>query len=118
QGREKKPQYRSVPVPPSVVDFFDLVFDLRRRQHKNNDQPFWTMSRTSAWRMVKKVMERAGISGPQATPKGLSMASGLPWSPAKILYPFTFWPISWGTLPRPQRKFIPGYLPAKSKKWF
>jgi len=76
QGREKKPQFRSVPVPSSVVNFFDLVFDLRRRQQRNNAQPFWNMSRTTAWQMVKKVMDRAGISGPQATPKGLPWLRG------------------------------------------
>ena len=77
QGREKKPQFRSVPVPSSVVAFFDLVFDLRRQQQRNNAQPFWKMSRTSAWRMIKQVMARAGISGPQATPKGLRHGFGV-----------------------------------------
>jgi integrase/recombinase XerD len=37
----------------------------------------WSMSRTTAYRLVKRVMERAGIEGAQATGKGLRHAFGV-----------------------------------------
>lgn len=79
RGREKRPQFRSVPVPASLLDQIDLVFDLRRRYQsgKGLDDRLWTMSRSTAWRMVKRVMDRARISGPQATAKGLRHGFGI-----------------------------------------
>ncbi|SCN46711.1 phage integrase [methanotrophic endosymbiont of Bathymodiolus azoricus (Menez Gwen)] len=79
QGRVKLPQYRSIPVPDKVIDDIDLVFDLRRlaRLNKEQDQPLWTMSRATTWRMVKGVMARAGIKGKQATSNGLRHGFGI-----------------------------------------
>jgi len=78
QGNIKKPQYRSVPVPERIIEDIDLVFDLKKtRTPKEKKLPFWTMSRTTAWRMVKRVMIRAGIAGPQATAKGLRHGFGV-----------------------------------------
>ena len=78
QGNIKKPQYRSVPVPERIIEDIDLVFDLRKkRTPKEMNKPFWMMSRTTAWRMVKRVMSRAGITGPQATAKGLRHGFGV-----------------------------------------
>jgi len=72
QGREKKPQYRKVPVPGQQIEEIDLVFDLLGSFRKKDlDTPFWSMSRTTAWRTVRKVMAAAGITGPQGSPKGL-----------------------------------------------
>jgi len=79
EGRLKAAQYRTIPVPDKVIDDLDLVFDLRRieKQAKINHLPLWTMSRATAWRMVKKVMSRAGIKGKQATSKGLRHGFGI-----------------------------------------
>ena len=79
QGNEKVAEYRAVPVDQSVIELFDLVFDLRRRRRRKETgtNPFWTMHRTTAWRMVKRVMARAGIVGPQATAKGLRHGFGV-----------------------------------------
>lgn len=72
RGRVKRPQYRTVPLPARIVEEFDLVFDLRRlRKPAEMKAPLWSMSRTTAWRRVQAVMDRAGIEGPQATAKGL-----------------------------------------------
>lgn len=61
-----------------MIEYFDLVFDLRRRgPQKGSAVPFWSMSRTTAWRMVKRVMRNAEIEGPQATPKGLRHGFGV-----------------------------------------
>ena len=78
QGNIKKTQYRSVPVPERIIEDIDLVFDLRKkRTPKEMKLPFWTMSRTTAWRTVKRVMFRVGIIGPQATAKGLRHGFGV-----------------------------------------
>lgn len=79
RGRKKKPQFRTVPVPSRLIEDIDLVFNLRTLQRKSKTRalPLWTLGRTSAWRMVKKVMQRASIEGPQATAKGLRHGFGI-----------------------------------------
>lgn len=78
QGRPKRPQFRTVPVPARLTDDLDLVFDLRRtRRPQERRVPLWTMSRTTAWRLVQRVMAAAGIEGPQATAKGLRHGFGI-----------------------------------------
>ena len=77
QGREKKPQFRTIPVPGNLIDQMDLVFDLRRIQKQDSKEPLWSMSRTTSWRLVKRVMDNAGIKGPQATQKGLRHGFGI-----------------------------------------
>uniref|UniRef100_UPI0030D89B0B tyrosine-type recombinase/integrase n=1 Tax=uncultured Sneathiella sp. TaxID=879315 RepID=UPI0030D89B0B len=48
-------------------------------------QRLWPWSRTTGWTRIKEVMDAAGISGPQASPKGLrhgfavyAMLAGVP----------------------------------------
>ena len=79
QGKTKLPQFRTIPVPDELIDNLDLVFDLRRieRQVKTSHLPIWTVHRVTAWRMVKRVMKRAGINGKQATSKGLRHGFGI-----------------------------------------
>jgi integrase len=79
QGRKKQPQYRAVPVPSRLIEELDLVFDLRRRRRSNSDLDvlLWPQDRTTLWRMVKRVMARADIGGPQATSKGLRHGFGI-----------------------------------------
>ena len=78
RGRVKRPQFRTVPLPDRVVEELDLVFNLRRkRKPAERRQPLWTMSRTTAWRLVQRVMDRAGIEGPQASAKGLRHGFGI-----------------------------------------
>lgn len=79
RGREKQPQYRTVPVPTSLIEHPDLVFDLRANQKRGNnlDIPLWSMSRPTAYPLVKRVMERAGVKGKQATGKALRHSFGV-----------------------------------------
>jgi len=79
KGRVKQSEFRTVPVPENLIDIFDLVFDIRklhRRQERLN-KPFWSMSRPTAYRLVKRVMSRANIKGKQATGKGLRHTFGI-----------------------------------------
>lgn len=75
-GREKKPEYRAVPVPDELVSNLDLVFQVRRRRGPALNEPFWPVRRLTLWRQVKKAMDAAGIAGPQATAKGLRHGYG------------------------------------------
>lgn len=78
-GERRRPQYRSMPVPERLIDEIDLTFDVKRRLNnkRQRGKPLWDMSRATAWRMVKRVMVRAGIDGPQATTKGLRHGFGI-----------------------------------------
>lgn len=79
RGRAKQPEFRAVPVPKFLVDSFDYVFDIRRvhRKGKGLDKSFWDMSRPTAYRLVKRVMNRAEVIGKQATGKGLRHGFGI-----------------------------------------
>ncbi|HID99442.1 MAG TPA: site-specific integrase [Thiotrichaceae bacterium] len=79
RGRKKQPSFRSVAVPDRLIDDLALVFDLRARNKDSSrrDQPLWNIGRQTAWRVVKRVMARAEIMGPQATSKGLRHAFGV-----------------------------------------
>lgn len=79
RGRLKQPEFRAVPVPSNLIENFDMVFDIRRlhRRQKGLNKPFWDMSRPTAYRLVKRVMDRAKIQGKQATGKGLRHGFGV-----------------------------------------
>lgn len=80
KGEKKAAVFRDVPIPKTLAEQLDLVFGLRqiRKSKKGLDLPLWTlrndlkkpMGRVTAWRIIKRVMEAAGIEGPQATSKG------------------------------------------------
>jgi len=78
RGRLKQPQYRAVPVSSRLAESLDLVFNIRQRQgEKKEGGTLWPMSRPTAYRLVKRVMARANIAGPQATGKGLRHGFGV-----------------------------------------
>jgi integrase/recombinase XerD len=74
--KRRKGVYRTIPVPPSLLDTLDMVHGLteiqRRGRRRELDQPLWSWSRTTAWRRVIAVMKQADIAaGPHRVPKGL-----------------------------------------------
>lgn len=77
RGRIKQAQFRTVPVPEVLIENLDLVYGIRALQKKSKglEIPLWTMSRPTAYRLVKRVMDRAGIVGKMATGKGLRHTS-------------------------------------------
>lgn len=64
-------EIRRVPVP----DF--LAVELRNFADGDESQRFWQFSRTKGWRIIKRVMTAAGISGIHATAKGLRHGFGV-----------------------------------------
>lgn len=78
--KRKKGIYRAIPVPASLLDMLDLVHNIKERQRardKGASEKLWTWSDTTAWRRVKEVMDKAGLSGAQASPKGLRHGYGV-----------------------------------------
>lgn len=73
RGREKLPQFRSVPVSARLLSDLDLVFGIRQLQKEPGTlkKPLWNMTRMTHYRLIKRVMARGNIKGPQATGKGL-----------------------------------------------
>lgn len=69
--KRQKIVYRRIPIPRQLAE------QLARMAAKSNTGKIWNQSRTTAWRIVKEVMERASISGVMASPKGLRHAFGV-----------------------------------------
>lgn len=68
--KRRRTIFRAVPVPQATVEMLRaLSVDARGR--------LLAMHRVTAWRLVKSVMSRAGVSGPMACPKGLRHGFGI-----------------------------------------
>lgn len=79
QGNKKEPEYRRIEVPDRLIEELDLTFDLRRHQKSKNPEPFllFPISRSTGWRIIKRVLDNADIKGSQATPKGFRHGFGI-----------------------------------------
>ncbi|MBI1362411.1 MAG: tyrosine-type recombinase/integrase [Proteobacteria bacterium] len=79
--KRRKGIFRGVPVPPLLLDTLDAIHNIGHHQQQPSGGRhihLWPMSRPTAWRQVKAVMEKAGITcGPQASPKGLRHGFGV-----------------------------------------
>jgi integrase/recombinase XerD len=72
--------FRSVPVPPALLDALDMVHgirELRSRRGKGRGVRLWPWSRMTGWRAVHTVMAAAGLAGVPASPKGLRHGFGV-----------------------------------------
>ncbi|NPD69779.1 site-specific integrase (plasmid) [Lichenicola cladoniae] len=72
--------YRSVPVPPALLEALDLVHrirELQAKRGKGNGTRLWPWSRMTGWRAVHAVMEAAKLNGVHASPKGLRHGFGV-----------------------------------------
>ena len=68
--KRRRTAFRTVPVPEATIDMLgELKPDAAGR--------FWHSHRTTAWRVVKATMGRAGVSGPMCSPKGLRHSFGI-----------------------------------------
>ena len=84
--KRRKHSVREVPIPPELMRSLDRRFSLRRRQQDGAEpRRLWEFCRMTAWRIIKRVMRLAQVSGPQASPRGLrhsfgvlSLQSGVP----------------------------------------
>ena len=75
--REKR-EFRHLPVPDA------LLSGLRKLAGDKTEGRLWSFSRTTAWRLIKRVMDECEIAGVHATTKGLRHAFGVRGALAKI----------------------------------
>ena len=77
--KRRREHWRAVPIPQDLVSALDLVHRVRAAQGtpRARTRPLWTVTRQSAHRQITHLMRDAGISGPQATPRGLRHAYGV-----------------------------------------
>jgi integrase len=65
---------RSVPVPHDLLEYLDSVYRIRPMQRpraRRKNPPLWSFTRETGYRKVTRLLNDAGIFGPQATPRGL-----------------------------------------------
>lgn len=70
---------REVPIPPELMQAIEQEFSLLDAQQDPHDctAPLWPMHRVTAWRLVKRVMAHASVSGRAACPRGMRHAFGV-----------------------------------------
>jgi integrase len=77
--KRRRHHVREVPIPPTLLTAIDQQFCLSalQRDSQRSDRRLWCWSRTTAWRLIKRVMQSEGITGVRACPKGLRHAFGV-----------------------------------------
>lgn len=77
--KRRRHHVREVPIPPQLVAALKRRFHLAstRRDPRRADHRLWPWSRTTAWRLTKRVMTACDIVGRHACPRGLRHAFGV-----------------------------------------
>lgn len=77
--KRRKHCVREVPIPPELMAALDRHFALStvRRDPRGAVHRLWPWSRTTAWRVIKRVMQASEIAGRHACPRGLRHAFGV-----------------------------------------
>jgi integrase/recombinase XerD len=77
--KRRRPCVREIPISSALMAELDGVFRLRQAQRDPRAArvPLWRFHRVTAWRVIKRAMEQAGIEGIRATPRGLRHAFGI-----------------------------------------
>lgn len=65
--KRRRRAIREIPIPSSLV----LALDRRFNLDALGDALLWPWCRTTAWRVIRGVMDAARLSGPAASPRGL-----------------------------------------------
>jgi site-specific recombinase XerD len=70
---------REVPLPEELLTELDREFSLSENQKSGHciNRRLWGFSRCTAWRLVKRLMTRAGVRGVSACPRGLRHGFGV-----------------------------------------
>jgi integrase/recombinase XerD len=77
--KRRKPHVREVPIEPGLMAALDRQFKLTELQRDPGmaNRRLWSMSRVTAWRVVKGAMLEAGVVGRPACPRGLRHGFGV-----------------------------------------
>ena len=76
RGRHKDRHFRIVPVPRSFIVSMQLVHGAPPCTRRPPGR-LWGFSRTKAWRLIRRVMDIAGIFGIRASARGLRHGFGV-----------------------------------------
>ena len=80
RGALKGRHLRAVPVPMEFIRRLDAIHGIEKAQFLNDRSAkacLWPFSRTTGWRLMKQMMEIAGISGVKANARGLRHSLGV-----------------------------------------
>ena len=69
--------FRAVPIPKTLQKLLVQVHGLEAQGAQPKATKLWSWTRVTAWRHVKKVLKKARLEGPHATPKGLRHGFGV-----------------------------------------
>lgn len=85
-GKYKGQRCRTVPVPRAFIRRLNKVHHIRKAQALpgSKSDRLWKISRTTAWKRIKTVMEAAGLIGKKASARGLRHAYGVNAALAKV----------------------------------
>ena len=74
--KRRRPSMREIPIPPALMEELDHHFQIRAAQCEPRlaEQPLWSWSRQTGWRVVKRLMLDVGVSGRRASPRGFRHA--------------------------------------------
>lgn len=77
--KRRRHHVREVPIPPKLILALNRHFHLTalQRDPRHADHRLWPWSRTTAWRLIKRIMAACNIVGGQACPRGLRHAFGV-----------------------------------------
>jgi integrase/recombinase XerD len=77
--KRRRHHVREVPLPPELMALLDRHFKLSILQldDEGAEQRLWPFCRQTAWRSIRRIMNRCGIVGRQASPRGLRHAFGV-----------------------------------------
>ena len=79
RGELKGRHFRPVPVPKEFLKRLDQAHNIHSLQNEtsNKQNRLWAFGRTKGWRLMKSVMDHAGISGVRGCAKGLRHTLGV-----------------------------------------
>ena len=80
RGAQKGRHYRTIPLPKHFTQRLDAVHGIRDAQtgaDHGRSQRLWGFSRTKGWRLVRTVMDTAGLTGIKGSARGLRHALGV-----------------------------------------
>lgn len=75
--KRRRGVHRAIPLPSSLLQVLRHLIQEREQTDRVNHDRLWPWSRTTAWKYVKCAMAAAGLSGPNACPKGLRHSFGV-----------------------------------------
>lgn len=81
--KRRRPVVREVPLPRDFIEEIAAEFSLGSGRTVS-DSRLWPLSRSTAWRIVHKAMQAAGLRGPAACPRGLRHAFGVTTVQARV----------------------------------